>query len=66
MREEQMQHSIDLIEQNYVERLTELVEQEEYGDAHSLFEEFVISNKVLNEYINLSIYWLYLFPPFSP
>lgn len=55
MREEQMQHSIDLIEQNYVERLTELVEQEEYGDAHSLFEEFVIDGDEPDKYLFVKI-----------
>ena len=50
-----MQHSIDLNEQNYVERLTEFVEQEEYGDAHSLFEVFVIYGDDPDKYLFVRI-----------
>ena len=34
-----------LMEEMYTSRMTELVELESFGDAHSLFEEFVVDSE---------------------
>lgn len=44
MKNELREYSIQLIENYYCDRMTELVEDEQFDDAHSIFEEFVISD----------------------
>jgi hypothetical protein len=39
------EHNIYLIEQYYCERLEELAENEQFDDAHALFEEFVVDSE---------------------
>jgi|TARA_B100000035_G_scaffold309704_1_gene316317 hypothetical protein len=47
--------SIALMEEMYTSRMTELVELESFGDAHSLFEEFVVDSEEPDKYMIVKI-----------
>lgn len=43
------------MEEMYTSRMTELVELESFGDAHSLFEEFVVDSEEPDKYMIVKI-----------
>jgi hypothetical protein len=45
---------IQELEEFYMTRMTELVDSENFGDAHSIFEEFVIDQEEPEEYMFLN------------
>jgi hypothetical protein len=49
--EERRNWNIYHIEEFYCNRMEHLVDQEQFDDAHSIFEEFVVDGKEPEEYI---------------
>jgi hypothetical protein len=45
---------IQELEEFYMTRMTELVDSEQFADAHSVFEEFVIDDEEPTEYMFLN------------
>jgi hypothetical protein len=50
---EEREWCIHHIEEFYCNRMTELVDNEQYDDAHSIFEEFVVNGEEPEEYVFL-------------
>lgn len=51
MNQDERNWNIYQIEEFYCNRMEYLVEQEEFGDAHSIFEEFVVGGEEPEEYL---------------
>jgi hypothetical protein len=48
-----MKDVIEELEEFYMTRMTELVDSENFADAHSIFEEFVVNDEEPTGYIYL-------------
>lgn len=44
-------YTIGVIEEFYCNQMTELVENEQFDDAHSIFEEFVVESEEPDEWM---------------
>ncbi len=51
----QRQQTINELEAFYCERLSQLIDAEEYDDAHSIYEEFVIDHIEPDGYVFIEI-----------
>jgi len=51
----QRQQTIDELESFYCERLSQLIDQDEFDDAHSIYQEFVIDHQEPDSYVFIEI-----------
>ena len=49
------QQCIEQLEAYYCERLSQLIDQEEFDDAHSIYEEFVIDHQEPEDYLFIEV-----------
>lgn len=45
MKTDQREYNIFVLEEYYCNRMTELVENEQFDDSHAIFEEFVVDEE---------------------
>jgi len=46
---------IEQMEEFYCERMTHLIDEEQYDDAHAIYEEFVVNDEEPEEFLYIGV-----------